>query len=171
MKKHSKQDIQEWLLKRKLRKQMMKVLKSDYGYDIGTLSREKVFGQKAIERLLEVYIIGMANRNFAEFHGMVKPFSRNIDVKLRNWYEVLSSDGLLLKNRLVRQMCNPMFQSYCDLYLDTDENCYKLNVCLVQLLGIEEMMRRCKHVGLDVEYEMVYNRVMETINNKENMNE
>ena len=50
-------------------------------------------------------------------------------------------------------MCNNIFSAYCDIFLDDENKCSKLNMCLTQVLGVEEMMRRCKHVGLDKEYE------------------
>jgi len=67
--------------------------------------------------------------------------------------------------------CLQIFSDYCELYLDTENGCDKLNVCLVQLLGLEAMAEKVRHVGLDIVYPEQYNTIMETINNKENMNE
>ena len=50
-------------------------------------------------------------------------------------------------------MCNKIFREYCDIFLTDESKCSNLNVCLEDMLGTEEMMRRCQKLGLDKEYE------------------
>lgn len=89
-------NVDEYLTKRKMRKQMMKVLKRGYDVEFKKLSKEKVFGMKWDERLLSVYILDIAIGDFTEFHRMVKPIARNMDAKLFEWSDILSKDGTLL---------------------------------------------------------------------------
>ena len=56
-------------------------------------------------------------------------------------------------------ICNPMFESICDIYSTQYGNCSDRNVCLVDLLGVDELMRKCKHVGLDKEYPELYKEI------------
>ena len=62
--------------------------------------------------------------------------------------------------------CCRMFREYCDMFLDDDNKCSKLNICLVDVYGEEEMLARCVKLGLDKEYEDDYNKIMSRINNK-----
>ena len=55
--------------------------------------------------------------------------------------------------------CNPMFRALHEIYEDHYGNCSELKTCLVDILGTEEIMRKCKHCGLDVEYPELYNQI------------
>ena len=57
-------------------------------------------------------------------------------------------------------MCNKIFREYCDIFLDDEHKCNKLNICLVDVYGEEDMMRRCKKLGLDIEYEEEWKGLM-----------
>lgn len=61
--------------------------------------------------------------------------------------------------------CNSIYKALCELYVDSYGNCND-HVCLVDLLGEEEMIRKCKWVGLDKEYEKEYNEIIEKLNER-----
>ena len=58
-------------------------------------------------------------------------------------------------------MCKRIFREYCDIFLTDENKCSNLSVCLVDLLGVEEMMRRCQKLGLDKEYEEEWKELSE----------
>lgn len=93
MKKVNKDDIQLWFIKRKLKKQMLGILKDVYNVNIKSLSNEKVNGMGWKERLLSIYIIDMSNKDFTSFYRIVKPISRNLKAVESKWWEVLTTDG------------------------------------------------------------------------------
>lgn len=60
--------------------------------------------------------------------------------------------------------CNRMFEAICDIYSSQYGNCSDRNVCLVDLLGEELILEKCKNCGLDVEYNEVYYDILNRIN-------
>lgn len=64
-------------------------------------------------------------------------------------------------------MCNPMYEDLCSFYNDKWGSCSE-HTCMIQLLGEEELMRKCKHVGLDKTYPEIYKEIENKIMNKEN---
>lgn len=48
--------------------------------------------------------------------------------------------------------CNPMFRALHEIYEDHYGNCSELKTCLIDLLGMDEMINKCKHCGLDKIY-------------------
>jgi len=56
--------------------------------------------------------------------------------------------------------CNPMYKALCEIYEDSYGSCDSKNVCLVQLLGEEMMLDKCKWVGLDKLYPDEYERIV-----------
>ena len=63
--------------------------------------------------------------------------------------------------------CNKLFQMVCDIYSDSYGSCAEHDVCLVQLLGEEGMLRKCRNCGLDKEYPSEYMELENKIINKE----
>ena len=64
--------------------------------------------------------------------------------------------------------CNKLFQMVCDIYSDSYGTYAERDVCLVQLLGEEEMLRKCRNLGLDKSYPVEYKDIANKIMNKEN---
>ena len=64
--------------------------------------------------------------------------------------------------------CNKLFEIVCDIYSDSYGTCAERDVCLVQLLGEEEMLRKCRNLGLDREYPNEYREIENKTMNKEN---
>ena len=55
--------------------------------------------------------------------------------------------------------CNPMFRALHEMYEDHYGNCNDINVCLVDLLGVEMMLEKCENCGLDKLYPMEYKKI------------
>ena len=91
----NRESVQMWFFKKKLEKQMMHVLKNGYNINVKAMSKERVNGMSWKQRLLSVYIIDMANKDFTAFHRLVKPISRNLKFVENEWYVVLTLDGKL----------------------------------------------------------------------------
>lgn len=56
--------------------------------------------------------------------------------------------------------CNNMYKSLCELYVDHYDDCNS-HACLVDLLGEDEMLRKCANCGLDKEYPDEYKAIVE----------
>ena len=52
-----------------------------------------------------------------------------------------------------------------DIYSDSYGRCAEHDVCLVQLLGEEAMLEKCRNCGLDREYPNEYREIEVRINN------
>lgn len=55
--------------------------------------------------------------------------------------------------------CNKMFRAYCEFMTDAYGGC-ETHMCLVDLLGKEEMIRKCEFVGLDKEYPEIWEELV-----------
>lgn len=56
-------------------------------------------------------------------------------------------------------MCqNKLFEMVCDIYSDSYGSCSE-HICLVQLLGEEAMMEKCRNLGLNRTYPELYNQI------------
>ena len=56
-------------------------------------------------------------------------------------------------------MCeNKLFEMVCDVYSDHYGECSE-HVCLVQLLGYEAMVEKCRVLGLDKTYPEIYKEI------------
>lgn len=89
-------DAKEFMLKRKIKKQMFHVLKVGYKVNFSKLTKEKVNGMAWKERLLNLYILNMLDRDFSAFHRTVKLIANSLDAKLYEWDSILTKDGKLL---------------------------------------------------------------------------
>ena len=67
-------------------------------------------------------------------------------------------------------MCNKLFEMVCDIYEDKYDKC-ESHICLVQLLGIEHMLRMCENCGLDKQYPMEYMEIKNKLDSEEEGNE
>ena len=56
--------------------------------------------------------------------------------------------------------CNLMFRALHEIYEDHYGNCSELKICLVDLLGIDEMINKCRHCGLDKLYVEEFNKII-----------
>lgn len=56
--------------------------------------------------------------------------------------------------------CNPIFEAICDVYSDDYGACSQRSMCLVDLLGKNEMTRMAKNMGLDKEYPIEWERLV-----------
>jgi len=56
--------------------------------------------------------------------------------------------------------CNKMYRAICEIYTDHYGDC-STHTCLLDLLGEEDMLRRCVNLGLDKEYSDIYNEITE----------
>ena len=61
--------------------------------------------------------------------------------------------------------CNKLFQMVCDIYSDKYGTCAERDVCLVQLLGEETMLEKCRNLGLDKGYPNEYKEIEVRVNN------
>ena len=93
-----KLSLEQWVIKRKLRKQMLHVLKCGYRVKFNQMTTDKVNGMDWKERLLAIYIVDMAHGDFTVFHRTVKPIARNLEFVELDWWEVLNGNGELYKN-------------------------------------------------------------------------
>ena len=56
----------------------------------------------------------------------------------------------------------------CDIYSDSYGSCAEHDVCLVQLLGEDAMLEKCRSFGLDRSYPNEYEEIENKIMNKGN---
>ena len=61
--------------------------------------------------------------------------------------------------------CNKLFQMVCDIYSDSYGSCAEHDVCLVQLLGEDAILEKCRNLGLDKSYPNEYKEIEVRINN------
>ena len=61
--------------------------------------------------------------------------------------------------------CNRMFRALHEIYEDHYASCNNMTVCLVDLLGEERMLEKCRNLGLDREYPNEYREIEVRINN------
>lgn len=54
--------------------------------------------------------------------------------------------------------CNEMFREYCKLKEDHYNSCEN-HPCLIELLGISEMLACCSFIGLDKKYPEIYEKL------------
>jgi hypothetical protein len=62
--------------------------------------------------------------------------------------------------------CNAMYRAYCEFMNDAYGDCSS-HTCLIQLLGEEELLRKCEHCGLDKEYPVEYMEIKNKLDSEE----